>query len=316
MDGKRQTIPIHDHIPQVERAISEIAEIQNGRQESPTLSSVCGMCPWEDYCLEILQANHDLSLLNGLSRNRKGALNGAGYEDLLDISNANPEMLSEVRGIGERTAHRMKMQASVLLENEPEFLSCPSLPQRKTELILDMECQQGSQVIYLIGVLECRDGEEKFKPFIAEKPEDEGQMWAEFLGYLDALADDLTIYHYHHFEATHLRKLVERHGISEEQEEKLFGNLIDLHRVLKESVVLPVHSYGLKSVAKWMGFEWRETESDAAMSMLWFDLWLSSGDRKYLDLAVEYNEDDCRATKRVREWISSQTASPLRERQS
>jgi predicted RecB family nuclease len=46
-----------------------------------------------------------------------------------------------------------------------------------------------------------------------------------------------------------------------------------------------------------------ETGSDAAMSMLWFDLWLSSGDRKFLKLAVDYNEDDCRATKRVREWV-------------
>ena len=225
-----------------------------------------------------------------------GARNGAGYEDLLDISNANPEMLSEVRGIGETTAHRMVRQASVLLENEPEFLSCPSLPHRKIELFLDMECQQGSQVIYLIGVLEVRDnGAERFRPFIAERPEDEGQMWAEFLGYWDGLSEDICIYHYHHFEATHLRKMADRHGISEEQEGKLFDDLIDLHRVLKESVVLPVYSYGLKSVAKWMGFEWRETESDAAMSMLWFDLWLNSGDRRFLELAVEYNEDDCRS---------------------
>jgi predicted RecB family nuclease len=41
--------------------------------------------------------------------------------------------------------------------------------------------------------------------------------------------------------------------------------------------------------------------------MLWFDLWLSSGDRKFLKLAVDYNEDDCRATKRVREWVDSTT---------
>jgi predicted RecB family nuclease len=52
-----------------------------------------------------------------------------------------------------------------------------------------------------------------------------------------------------------------------------------------------------------MGFEWRETEADAAMSMLWFDLWLRTGNRRYLELSVEYNEDDCRATKVVREWV-------------
>jgi len=81
--------------------------------------------------------------------------------------------------------------------------------------------------------------------------------------------------------------------------------------VLKESVVLPLHSYGLKRVAKWMGFESRETESDAAMSMLWFDLWLRTGEKRYLDLAVEYNTDDCRATKRVREWVEEEWLAPV-----
>jgi predicted RecB family nuclease len=312
-DGERQTIPLHDHIPQVETAIQEIAEIQNGREELPTLSSSdCGMCGWREHCLEILKARKDISLLNGLGRGKKEALNEAGYEDLSDIAQANSESLCEVRGVGETTAHRMIMQASVLLENEPEFLSTPLLPRTETELYLDMECQQASQVIYLTGVLECREGEEEFRPLVAERPEDEGQMWAEFLGYLDELSNDLTIYHYHHFEATHLRKLAQRHGVEKEQEVKLFGNRIDLHRVLKESVVLPVHSYGLKTVAKWMGFEWRETGSDAAMSMLWFDLWLNSGEREFLDLAVEYNEDDCRATKRVREWMEGMGVSRRR----
>jgi predicted RecB family nuclease len=257
-NGSRETIALHDHLPEVERAIQEIVEIQNGREEFPTLSSECGMCPWNDHCLQILQANSDLSLLNGLSRGRKGALNGAGYFDLDDIAQADPEALCEVRGIGEITAERMVLQASVLLQNEPQFLSDPELPQRKTELYLDMECQQGSQVIYLIGVLECRNGEEEFKPFVAECPDDEERMWESFLNYLNSLPDDITIYHYHHFESTHLRKLAERYGMKKEQEDKLFDNLIDLHSLLKQAAVLPVYSYGLKSVAKWMGFEWRK----------------------------------------------------------
>ena len=302
-DGNRDTIPLHDSLPAVERAIGEIVEIQNGREELPTLSSECGMCPWHDHCLEILQTNQDLSLLNGLSRGRKEALNGAGYENLNDIASASPEALCEVRGIGAITAERMVLQASVLLQNEPQILSEPSLPSSEVELYLDMECQQGSQVIYLIGVLECTEGEEDFHSFLADSPEEEEQMWKSFLNYLNGLPDDLTIYHYHHFESTHLRKLADRYGIAKKQEEKLFDNLIDLHSLLKQAAVLPVYSYGLKTVAKWMGFQWRETGSDAAMSMLWFDLWLSSGNREFLKLAVDYNEDDCRATKTVREWI-------------
>ena len=71
-DGSRETIVLSDSLPTVERPTQEIMQIQNGRQESPTLSSACGMRPWHDHCLEILQANSDLSLLKGLSRGIKG----------------------------------------------------------------------------------------------------------------------------------------------------------------------------------------------------------------------------------------------------
>jgi len=304
VDGNRETIELAEHMETVEQAIEHIQAIQQGERQLPTLSSECAMCPWHDYCLRMLYALKDISLLNGLSGTKKGALIGAGYADLPDISNADPEDLNEIKGIGESTAQRMVMQAEVLIDGQPRMLTVPRFPEAEVELYLDMECQQQTQVIYLIGVLECREGsEEKFRPFLAGSPGHEGKMWAEFLAYLESLPDAVAIYHYHHFESTHLTKLVERHGIDEHLEDKLFGNLIDLHRVLKESVVLPLHSYGLKPVAKWMGFEWRETKADAAMSMLWFDLWLMTGDRRYLELSVEYNEDDCRATKVVREWI-------------
>ena len=304
LDGNRETIELAEHVEAVEQAIKHIQAIQQGERQLPTLSSECAMCAWHDYCLRMLYAIQDISLLNGLSGAKKGAIIEAGYADLPDISNADPEDLSEVRGIGESTAERMVMQAEVLIDGQPRILSVPRFPNTEVELYLDMECQQQTQVIYLIGVLEVReDGQEKFRPFLAGSPSDEGKMWAEFLGYVEGLPNELAIYHYHHFESTHLRKLVERHGIDEHLEDKLFDNLIDLHRVLKESVILPLHSYGLKPVAKWMGFEWRETESDAAMSMLWFDLWLSTGDRRYSELAVDYNEDDCRATKVVKEWV-------------
>ena len=37
--------------------------------------------------------------------------------------------------------------------------------------------------------------------------------------------------------------------------------------------------------------------------MLCFDLWLSTGERGYLEASIRYNDDDCRATKVVKEWL-------------
>ena len=40
--------------------------------------------------------------------------------------------------------------------------------------------------------------------------------------------------------------------------------------------------------------------------MLWYRLWLDTGDRQYLDDSVLYNEDDCRATKLIKDWIAAE----------
>ena len=77
---------------------------------------------------------------------------------------------------------------------------------------------------------------------------------------------------------------------------------VDLHRVLKDVFVLPVEGYGLKPVSRWLGFKYRNPKSSATQSMLWYRLWLDTGNRQYLDDSVLYNEDDCRATKLIKDW--------------
>ncbi|GAH87814.1 unnamed protein product, partial [marine sediment metagenome] len=142
VDGTRETIQLAEHIGAVEEAIEHIQAIQQGERQLPTLCSECGMCPWHHYCLRTLYALKDISPLNGFGGAKKGAIIEAGYADLPDISNADPEDLSDIRGIGQPTAQRMVMQAEVLLDGQPRILSAPQFPEAKVELYLDMECQQ------------------------------------------------------------------------------------------------------------------------------------------------------------------------------
>jgi predicted RecB family nuclease len=38
--------------------------------------------------------------------------------------------------------------------------------------------------------------------------------------------------------------------------------------------------------------------------LLWYRLWLDTGNRQYIDDSVLYNEDDCRATKLIKDWMA------------
>ena len=52
----------------------------------------------------------------------------------------------------------------------------------------------------------------------------------------------------------------------------------------------------------------RNPKSSATQSMLWYRLWLDTGNRQYLDDSVSYNEDDCRATKLIKDWMTGEAA--------
>jgi hypothetical protein len=40
--------------------------------------------------------------------------------------------------------------------------------------------------------------------------------------------------------------------------------------------------------------------------MLWYRLWLDTGERQYLDDSILYNEDDCRATHMIKQWMAGE----------
>ncbi|MCZ2205222.1 TM0106 family RecB-like putative nuclease [Cylindrospermopsis raciborskii] len=72
-----------------------------------------------------------------------------------------------------------------------------------------------------------------------------------------------------------------------------------------ETVALPIESYALKAIANWLGFTWRDPKANGAKCIYWYDQWLETGDREFLKMIQVYNEDDCYATRRVKDWLVS-----------
>lgn len=153
--------------------------------------------------------------------------------------------------------------------------------------------------------------EPKKKPeyiaFLADRPEDEGNAFARFVGKVAEILrrnPSAPIYHYHSYERTSVAKLFDRYPDQPITKDDLMDRFVDLHRLVKDAFVLPVEGYGLKPVSKWLGFKYRNPKSSATQSMLWYRLWLDTGNRQYLDDSVLYNEDDCRATKLIKDWVA------------
>ena len=65
----------------------------------------------------------------------------------------------------------------------------------------------------------------------------------------------------------------------------------------------PTRDFSLKTLAKYLGFNWRDTHPSGAASIEWFDRWVETHDPAVRQHILDYNEDDCRATRVVLDGI-------------
>lgn len=80
---------------------------------------------------------------------------------------------------------------------------------------------------------------------------------------------------------------------------------LDLHEIARAQVQTE-GPLGLKQLANGAGFRWRDVHPSGEASMLWYEVARGEGadatdSRQRL---LDYNEDDCRATKALRDWLN------------
>jgi predicted RecB family nuclease len=180
------------------------------------------------------------------------------------------------------------------------------LPVRTVELFFDIEVDPLQDICYLHGIVERRDGKnetERFVYFFAEEvtAASERQCFAKAMDYLTA-HQDAVIYYYSKYERTNYRKLQQRYPdvCSAEDIECLFdpARAVDLYGdVVIKATEWPTRDHSIKTLAKHLGFTWRDVHPSGAASVEWFDRWTRQRDPDIKQRILEYNEDDCRATR-------------------
>jgi len=80
---------------------------------------------------------------------------------------------------------------------------------------------------------------------------------------------------------------------------------IDLHHEAKRQIQTE-GPLGLKQLAGFAGFHWRDVNPSGEASMLWYEVASGVHDAAMVSRQriLEYNEDDCRATKALRDWLN------------
>ena len=300
--------------------LSQARLIRNGCVvTSPAASAACSHCHWRTRCRRELEDRKDPTLLPQVGRSLRRAL-GPTLASVPEIAAMRlsdfmqPDGTSILKGVGIDRLVRIRDRAVLLsTPGAKPFARQPlDLPLYDHEIHYDVESDplQGG-VVYLHGFHEVIRGdhgvETKYTAFFADRLEDEGDAFEQAMSFL-ASRPDAHIYIWSRFERTSMRQLQNRYPAvcDSDEVERLFRpeRCTDLYTdVVQPHTDWPLNGYGLKKVALYCGFAWRDEDPSGANSIAWFSSWLESGDPALRQRIIDYNEDDVRATAHVLEAL-------------
>lgn len=302
------SVNLERSLPQMQEVLEASLQLLVGKQEPEVFISrqTCSLCPWFSSCYRIAKSQQHLSLIPGVSPNRYESLKKMGLQTVEAIANSAPTDLA--RDMGLDTAQQLVRQSKSLISNSAilrqDHFPANYLLSSDIEIYFDIEAEPDLNLDYLLGavVVNRVDGTEKFYGFLAENLAEEGRTWQQFLDFL-SLYPQAPIFHFSPYEAETIKRLAKLYQTPKSRLRSVLYRCVDLHKRLSSVVTLPVESYSLKSIAQWLGFKWRYPQANGSLCICWYNKWLETGDRSWLDLILAYNEDDCRATYQIKDWL-------------
>lgn len=315
-DGDMQTIRMAEVDDELDRVLSEMREVINGKVIEACHGA--GRWPWESYVDSLAIVAKDVSLIPGVGPAIREALISEGFKTVDAVANAQVQSLTNVHRVGATTARKFISSARAIHDGHPVRRDTNlEVLRAKTEVFLDFEGTdprigvEGLEVVnYLIGALIRHPSQPAvFVPFFAESFEDEERVLREFLEW-GASLDEALFYHWHHYERTHLKKMTDHFGVTTTQASPVTDRLVDLYPITTKSFAFPAYGEGLKEIAKCLGFSWRQGDVDALTSVALYFKYLDSNgtDKEAKQKILDYNKDDCLATVHVFDWLLSQQA--------
>ncbi len=313
LEATLQTVRMVEVAAELDRALDEMRQILAGKPIEPCYGGADW--PWTSYVNQQAIAARDVSLVPGLGEAKRKAFASAGYATVETLAGAKAEALTSIKGVGPTNSGKFLTSAQAICLGRPIPRSADwRLPQCTVEVFFDLEGAtsgldpEGTGMVnYLIGNVIRPPGQPAtYKPFFAPNFEQEGLILGEFFRWAGSL-EDARFYHWHNYEKTHLTRMASSHGLEPALVSQVLDRLVDLSPITTGAFAFPTYGESLKDIAKYLGFSWRQADVSGQSSMALYQDYVESGgkDDKTRQKLLDYNEDDCRATMHIFDWLSA-----------
>jgi len=297
--------------------------------------SKCGGCGFNARCMEKAEADHSVALVPDVDQNLARTLRGIGVTtrkellakfDTVSLSELKRPHGQSQRRVG-KTAERIIQFAQSMETQQEQILSAPAIPLFPNYVMFDLEGMppylDEIENIYLWGMRVYGENPSEFAPAVAGfGPDGDRDCWLTFLENAKKVFDDcgdIPFVHWASYEKSKLNLYIDRYGDADGIADRVKANLLDLFTVAKESIILPVPSFSLKVIEKYIGFNRTQSEFGGQWAMATFIEATETSDevkrKELMDEILKYNEEDLAATWAVFEWLRAKTpaASPIQE---
>jgi len=315
-------------------ALAELARILELKQlgvefYEPLGWTKCNGCGYCGRCWPQAEARQDVSLVMEVDQGLARALRAAGVASAQQLlARFDAKRLSDFKrpwGKGERrvgkSADKILVYAEVWCSGNERILGPAAIPVHDNYVMFDLEGMPPHldelEKIYLWGMQVYGKRPSAFNGVTAGfGAAGDRQGWEKFLAAAAGIFSeygDIPFVHWHHYERTHVTQYANRYGDPDGIAARVLGNVLDLLKITKDAVALPLPSYSLKVVEKYVGFRRKQDEYGGDWAMALFILATETADEgernARMAQILEYNKEDLAATWAVFEWLRGK-ASP------
>lgn len=298
----------------------ELVASQPAQPTYPEPVAHCEICALASECYARWVADDHLSLVAHARREHRDQLVELGIPTVLALAGANgtdsgplgPERF-------ELLHHQAALQVASRESGEPRHRHLPPalaagyavLPTPSDgDIFFDLEGDPyigDGGIEYLWGWW---TGESEYECIWAHDPGDEKAAFERFVDRVTELRrrhPDLHVYHYAAHERAKLRSLSIEYATREEEIDDLLRAevFVDLYAVVRHALQVGEESYSLKKLERHHAFQrLEERVREGGGSIVAYETWLETEDPELLEAIRAYNEEDCRSTLSLRDWLA------------
>ena len=283
----------------------------------------CSFCDFRRLCDDRLEQEDHVVRVASIHRDQVKRLFAGGIETLTRLAEAPPGTaitrmaVSTFDGLREQAGLQLIRQRSGSLEwrarpVEPGrgFSDLP--PRSSGDVVFDLEghpfFEPARGLEYLFGVLLLDGDEPRYQAFWAHDRDGERRAFEALVDLVHERLGrypDLHVYHFSGSEPSTLKRLMAEHLTRDAQVDDLLRRrvFVDLHTIVRRALRAGVPSYTLKELEALFGFMRTGAVGSGTQAILNYERWLHGKDQALLDEISAYNEEDCRATLGLLEWL-------------